>query len=262
MRTNNTEKKKREAESNYNKCGSLMKIIKYVDSRNVYVEFQDEHRYVKRVAYHHFKNGQVRNPYEKTIYGVACIGDTSAVVKSKQFKYSYQIWISMITRCYSDKDLTRRNTYRDCFVCYEYFEKWFNENYYEIEGERMCLDKDILFKNNKIYSPETCMIVPERINMLFINQQRSRGEYPIGVSKWLDKRNGQKWLIVQCSINEGYESKLEHLGHFSLNEPFHAFYTYKTFKDNYIKQVADEYKDIIPKELYNALYKYEVEIND
>ena len=29
-----------------------------------------------------------------------------------------------------------------------------------------------------------------------------------------------------------------------------------------IKQIADEYKDLIPKELYEALYKYEVEIND
>ena len=33
-------------------------------------------------------------------------------------------------------------------------------------------------------------------------------------------------------------------------------------KEDYIKQVADEYKPYIPKELYDAMYKYEVEIND
>ena len=41
-----------------------------------------------------------------------------------------------------------------------------------------------------------------------------------------------------------------------------AFYAYKEFKEQYIKQVADEYKDKIPKKLYDAMYKYEVEITD
>ena len=55
---------------------------------------------------------------------------------------------------------------------------------------------------------------------------------------------------------------MKYLGNFPLNRPFQAFYTYKIYKENYIKQVADEYKDLIPKELYDALYRYEVEIND
>lgn len=37
---------------------------------------------------------------------------------------------------------------------------------------------------------------------------------------------------------------------------------YKTYKENQIKQVADEYKDLIPERLYNAMYEYEVEITD
>ena len=56
--------------------------------------------------------------------------------------------------------------------------------------------------------------------------------------------------------------KRKHLGYFPLNRPFQAFTVYKTFKENYIKQIADEYKDLIPTKLYKALYKYEVEIND
>ena len=59
-----------------------------------------------------------------------------------------------------------------------------------------------------------------------------------------------------------YENKIKHLGRFPLDKPFQAFTCYKQFKENYIKQVADEYKDLIPKELYEALYKYEIEIND
>lgn len=41
-----------------------------------------------------------------------------------------------------------------------------------------------------------------------------------------------------------------------------AFYAYKNAKENYIKQVADEYKDKIPKKLYNTMYKWEIEVND
>ena len=43
-----------------------------------------------------------------------------------------------------------------------------------------------------------------------------------------------------------------------------AFQYYKTFKENYIKQVADDYysQGLIPKKLYDAMYRYEVEITD
>ena len=34
------------------------------------------------------------------------------------------------------------------------------------------------------------------------------------------------------------------------------------FKENYIKQVAEEYKDKIPDKLYEAMYNYKVEITD
>jgi hypothetical protein len=44
--------------------------------------------------------------------------------------------------------------------------------------------------------------------------------------------------------------------------PEEAFHAYKTAKEAYIKQVADEYKDKIPKKLYDALYAYTIEITD
>ena len=44
-----------------------------------------------------------------------------------------------------------------------------------------------------------------------------------------------------------------------------AFEAYKTSKENYIKEVADEYKqkyENFPQKLYDAMYNYEVEITD
>ena len=102
-------------------------------------------------------------------------------------------------------------------------------------------------------------MVPQRINNLFTKSDKIRGEYPVGVS--YKKTSGK--LMVRCSIiNENEKKERIHLGYFPLNRPFQAFYTYKQFKENYIKQVANEYKNLIPQKLYNAMINYEVEIND
>lgn len=80
---------------------------------------------------------------------------------------SYKTWDTMIRRCYSKYKQVENPTYIGCSVCEEWltfsnFKRWFDENY--IEGYE--LDKDILVKGNKVYSPETCCFVPKRLNLL------------------------------------------------------------------------------------------------
>lgn len=41
-----------------------------------------------------------------------------------------------------------------------------------------------------------------------------------------------------------------------------AYAVYAKAKENKIKEVADEYKNIIPKETYEALYRYKVKIEN
>jgi hypothetical protein len=110
----------------------------------------------------------------------------------------------------------------------------------------MAIDKDILIKGNKIYSPETCIFVSRKINSLFVKCNKSRGQSPIGVCK-----HGKKYYVRCSSMGIGSFKTIEE-----------AFNAYKQYKEDYIKQVADEYKNKIPKKLYDALYKYEVEITD
>ena len=202
--------------------------------------------------------------YNKTVYNVGYLG----IGKYKPTKDGvmlrlYQVWRDMIGRCYGSYILNKRKTYIDCYVCDEWhnfqnFAEWWEKNYYEIPNEKMCLDKDILFKGNKVYSPETCIIVPMKINSLFTKTNTKRGEYPIGVNIHSNK----KVLNASCSIYKDNKKVKKHLGCFPLDKPFQAFTCYKQFKENYIKQIADEYKDLIPQKLYKALYEYKVEIND
>lgn len=122
----------------------------------------------------------------------------------------------------------------------------------------MCLDKDILYKGNKVYSPKNCVFVPEKINILFIKSNKSRGGYPIGVSYHKQNRK----FVAKCSIYDFKENKqkLIYLGCY--DTPEKAFKAYKQFKEKHIKKVADYYKDKIPNKLYQAMYDYEVEITD
>ena len=120
----------------------------------------------------------------------------------------------------------------------------------------MHLDKDILCKGNKVYSRETCIFVPERINTLFVKKDNARGNDPIGVYQ-LPSGNYR----AQCNNEYG---KSVYLGVYSTEEE--AFQVYKQYKEKIIKEVIDSYEGVIPEPQYSrlktAMYNYEVEMDD
>ena len=134
--------------------------------------------------------------------------------------------------------------------------KWIDENYYEVPGEKMCLDKDIVYKGNKVYSRETCIFVPQRINKLFVKSDKARGDNPIGTTPNLCGN-----YIVRCGNGYG---KYIYLGTYHTEEE--AFRVYKQYKEKVIKEVIDSYEGIIPELYYSklktAMYNYKVEIDD
>lgn len=236
-----------------------MKIIKYKDAHNIVVEFQDEYKTHVHCEYKSFKKGKVRNPYDKTVFDIGYMGQGKykAIINKRRTK-AHMVWENMLMRCYDPYYINEHTTYINCYVCKEWhnfqnFAKWYEENYYEVPNERMELDKDLLFKGNKIYSPQTCIFVPQRINLLFTKANKKRGELPIGVTFSKKKNKFQS----QCCIGQG---KRLFLGYHT--SPIEAFKSYKNFKENYIKQIANEYKELIPQKLYDALYKWEVKIDD
>ncbi|BBI90487.1 HNH endonuclease [Tenacibaculum phage PTm1] len=118
----------------------------------------------------------------------------------------------------------------------------------------MYLDKDLLVKNNKIYSKDTCVFIPNDVNVLITNRRNFRGCLPIGVTT---SKNRNKY---RSQIN--IYGKRIGLGYF--DTPFDAFNAYKEAKENHIKDIANKYKNepwMLDK-LYNALMTYEVEITD
>lgn len=236
-------------------------IVEYSGTNDVVIEIQDQHKTRIHTTYTRCKSNQIKNPYHASKYNVGYIGigKHKPSINGENTK-CYNCWSAMLKRCYDEKFKTKHPTYNDCVVIEEWhnfqnFADWYEKNYYEVEGCKMNLDKDILNKGNKIYSPINCIFVPEKINSLFTKSNNIRGNLPIGVT--YDKKYDKYLAQCQCGIQN---KKHKFIGYY--DNPIQAFINYKKFKENYIKQVADEYKDKIPEKLYNALYDYKVEIDD
>lgn len=245
----------RVGEINYNLNGDKMIITEYHNALDIDVLFPRYNYVAKNKRYSTFKSGEIKNLYQRSVFNIGYSGEG----KYNDAKYLYirRRWLDIFNRCYSKARHIKFNTYKDCTVCKEWhnfqnFAKWYEDNYYEIEGEKMHLDKDILFKGNKIYSPQTCIFVPETINTLFIKSDASRGNLPIGVT--FHKRDNKYYS--RCNSF----GKLIHLGTFNSAED--AFKQYKKYKENHILELANLYKDKIPDKLYDAMVNYKVEITD
>ena len=179
-----------------------------------------------------------------------------AKVDGKHVK-EYILWMMMLRRCFSEKCQTLRPTYKGCnvsdnFLNYSYFYDWCQEQVgfkcVDTNGCSWCLDKDILFTGNKLYSETNCVFVPQEINTFFIDCGASRGDCPVGV--YFNKQNGK--FKAHCSVN----GKRQHLGLF--NTPQEAFVVYKPFKEALCKQLALKWQHEIDHRVFEAMMKWEV----
>ena len=235
-----------------NKFGSKMILINWRKFEDIDVYFPQYNWIAYNMNYGNFKNGGIACPYEPRVFGAGYIGEGEMKMKKGYTQNdSYVAWKGIIERCYDEKCKRFGSTMSKEWLCFNCFNEWFKKNIYYVENQRMCVDKDILFKGNKHYSEKTCCIVPNDINVLFTNSRKTRGDLPLGVSK---TQNGK--FRARCSV---YNEEIL-IGIYNTVEE--AFLAYKFFKENHIKEVADLYKDIIPYNLYNAMYNYKIEFDD
>lgn len=246
------------------KYGVEMEIVYYKGCRNIKVRFNDEYGAIVDSRYDCFVNKNIRNPYRKSFYGVGYLGEGeyTRTFNTANNRKIMDCWSNMLGRCYSEEQRYKNPTYEDCTVCEEWhnfqnFAKWYEENYYEID-EPLFLDKDILVKGNKVYSPQTCVFVPRLINNLFTKSQSTRGDYPIGVKPYQNNKN--KFIAIISETHRYGNTVRKHLGICDTIED--TFILYKTKKESLIKEIANEYKQDIPLILYIALCNYKVEITD
>lgn len=160
----------------------------------------------------------------------------------------------MIQRCFDAKFKQRSPTYEDVTCCDEWlsfanFFSWVNREVdYMGRPVGFELDKDILVKGNKIYSPEACSFVPTAVNKLLTDSGGARGIYPVGVT--FNKAKGKFTTQLNCF------GRKKHLGYYTTIES--ASFAYKTAKEAQIKIVATQYKDVLSPAVFESLMNWEV----
>lgn len=151
----------------YNSFGSKMIIKEYRKNNDIDVYFPEYNWTFEHAQLSHFIRGNLRCPYERRYFNVGYIGEG---------KYNWQNypnicnkWLHILERSYSKSWKKNHPQYNSTtcgrgFHCLQDFGQWYEDNIYEVKMQVMDLDKDLLGKENKIYSPETCCFLPRCIN--------------------------------------------------------------------------------------------------
>lgn len=166
---------------------------------------------------------------KKLVCGVG-VNDSISAIKGKGWSCPfYQRWRQMLNRCYSEAYQVRFPSYKGCSVCYEWltfsnFKLWMKKQ--DWKGKQ--LDKDILNKGNKVYSPSKCIFIPQELNKLLTDRKANRGKYPIGVHK----------IGVNYRASCKKNGKAINIGAFSTAKE--AFIAYKDFKLKLIRSIAEK----------------------
>lgn len=147
-------------------------IVLEKTSKGCIVQFI-ETGYTKKALWENAKIGKVGDPYSTSVHGHGYLGEYEHLPYWKQAK---QLWQNMLKRCYCASD--PRGYYGKgvsvetrwlCFANFledissiENFELWLTGQKDSLE--KYNLDKDYLYKDNKVYSKETCIFLPESLN--------------------------------------------------------------------------------------------------
>lgn len=217
-----------------------VEILEYKDSKNILVRFVNT-GFEGWYPAGNILKGKIMDYIAPAMAGVGYmgVGPHSSTNQPKAFK----AWAHMLQRCYIDKE--EYKNYGDKFVNiswynFQTFTDWcLTQVGFDQDGWQ--LDKDILVQGNKEYGPETCCFVPARINSLVIKSDAQ--------GKAVD-RFGTIYFTLRDSsgnrISKGFKNREEGLS------------WYRAERELIIKNVAEEYKNVLDDRVYNALCSWKV----
>lgn len=162
----------------------------------------------------------------------------------------HRLWNDIKRRCY-DPSVNAYKSYgaKGVVVCDEWqefapFYEWYKDHYYSVGNERMCVDKDIMEVDNKVYGPDKCIIVPIKINNMLVGLNDGDKELPTGV-----RHMGSRYS-VSISTPTG-KARTKYFGSYDTVEK--ASRVYKLCKTVEYLKLLKTYEGRLPSDLYNVL---------
>lgn len=220
------------------KCGVIKSIDEFPKDRYVCkccVAKRDHYRYINN----------------KTNTDWVSQNDSRKLKNKGKYKY-IACWRGMMERCYFGNKSSKNKSYSGCCVCSKWhdisnFKDWYNKNIITCEGNKICIDKDLL-GDGKLYSPKTCCFLPEAINNAIkknIQSNNKSGYSGVRVT-------GKSCIIAQTSL---FGIK-KYIGSFDSKKEAREMFVKE--KDNYIHQLAELYIDVLPSNVYNKLKHFTI----
>jgi hypothetical protein len=174
-----------------NNLGQKFVITDYHNADDVGIKFLDEYGYENRVYMSTIPRGAVKNPYTPGKFGCYVGDGPYGRVNDKK---AYFVWTDMHQRIYSGKTEGEYRhdiyaSYGVCTICDEWhnfqnFAHWYYSYLEKLNPEyEYFIDKDIFQFNilHKVYSPNTCCLVPSDINECISGLYTFAGDLPLGV---------------------------------------------------------------------------------
>lgn len=221
-------------------------LVKFIDGTETYCRSGD------------LLNGEVWNPMQPSKFGRGFFGQGPHLHSiGKVTTKEYSTWGGIFYRLFDEKALERKPTYKEVGIVQD----WYNfQEYAEwcqwqkgFKNEGWQLDKDLINKGSKEYSPENCCWVPREVNMALISQKKQRGSLPIGVTT-----AGHRMLKYRAQWCEGSGQQYSPI----MTDPMACYEIYKKNKERYMHSLAAKWAGLIDERAEYALSVFEVDIND
>jgi len=216
-----------------NKCGKFI-ITEYINCYKIKIKFIST-KFETYSNSSNIKEGKVKDYTLRNVQDIATVGGVQ--YSKKHNKLAYDTWQSMIKRCYSLQYIQHNPSYINCIVSDEWlnfqnFCPWFLINF----KPGYHLDKDLKVIDNKIYSKDTCLMIPAWLNTALCYKNKTR----------VDKTYNNKFKPVISYKDKNYYGKVT-------SNKNKALYQSALMKD--VKLTLIYLDPILPKELKPYIYK-------
>lgn len=169
---------------------------------------------------------------EKIIQGVGVRDTTEPVIRKIKGKVVwkcpyYKRWNKILQRCYNERDLLDNPTYRDVTVCDEWlrfsvFRDWMkNQTWILADGTALHIDKDLLIKGNKVYSPYSCTFLHPKVNNFMTECKNFKKFEDIGYKKRVYETGNVRFQARCCNPFRAGKREADSLGCFDTEHEAH-----------------------------------------
>lgn len=141
---------------------------------------------------------ETQKPPQKKILGVGY--SSTYLTNEDKNTLSYKIWMKIMSKCFSQCEFQKKRSNGKKYECcnswldYQKFAKWFKDIYKECHRNDMVITKCVISKDNTMFNPNNCAIVPKEI---FTYLERANPD--------MDKAKALAEKYKDCIMDDIYE---------------------------------------------------------